>query len=93
MTPEQRPTSPPTNQPEHQPTEFNPYQEAMVIYELVVEFLQQRGELRRATDITSEEDQDDHFDDLARVYKQTLLFLGLDWSPPAIDEAEDGETP
>lgn len=70
-----------TNTPE--PAQFDPYPEAMKIYEMVVEFLKQRGELRRPSEIATEEELDDHFDDLASVYKRTLLFLGLEWPPPA----------
>jgi len=90
MAPEQRPGSPPPHPHETSAednarsvdqTEFNPYQAAMEIYELVVEFLKQQGELRRPSEITSKEEMDDHFDDLRRVYQQTIIFLGLDWPP------------
>ena len=47
--------------------------------------MKKTGHLRRPSAITDEEELDDHFDELARVYKQTRLFLGLDWSPPPID--------
>lgn len=72
----------PANQPEQEVDVFDPYQAAMIIYDQVVEFLQQRGDLLRPSQITSELEQDDHFDALARLYKETLLFLGLDWPPP-----------
>lgn len=46
--------------------------------------------LRRVTYIADEEELDDHFDDLTRVYKQVYLELGLSWPPPLIDgEDED----
>lgn len=79
----------PTNQPEQEPDAFDSYQAAMVIYNQVVEFLQQRGDLLRPSQITSEFEQDDHFDTLARLYKETLLFLGLDWPPPVRDASAD----
>jgi hypothetical protein len=74
-------------------TEFDPYQAAMVIHEQVIEFLQQRGELLRPSQISSEEEQENHFDALARLYKETLLFLGLDWPPPASDELTENTAP
>lgn len=82
MTVEQRPALPSPDSPS---LEFDPYQAAEDIYARVVAFKQHRGELRRASDITDEDELDDHFDELARVYKQTLLFLGLEW--PSIDGA------
>ena len=91
MPPEQRQESPDTAFEVEQDSsvsnqaEFNPYQAAMEIYELVVEFMKQRGELRRPSDITSEAEMDDHFDDLRRVYQQTIEFLGLDWPPTSND--------
>jgi len=102
MTPEQRPASPDSDQQvfdavqdesSFNQTEFNPYQAAMEIYELVVEFMKERGELRRPSDITSEAEMDDHFDDLRRVYHQTITFLGLDQSPTIIHDIplEDDE--
>lgn len=87
--PEQRSKPSPTDQPEQEADAFDPYKAAMVIYDQVVEFLQQRGDLLRPSQITSEFEQDDHFDALARIYKETLLFLGLDWPPPAYDAPAD----
>ena len=88
MTLEQHPDSPDSGQPDKNSSsqvEFNPYQSAMEIYELVVEFMKQRGELRRPSEITSEAEMEDHFDDLRRVYQQTIIFLGLDWPLPIKD--------
>jgi len=57
----------------------------MKIYEMVVEFLKKTGHLRRPPEIRDEDEQDDHFDDLSRVYKCPILFLGLDWPSPIYD--------
>jgi hypothetical protein len=62
--------------------EINPYQVAESIFMARVEQLQQRGEMRRPSEITSEWEQEDHFDDLARVYRQVCLEMGLAWPPP-----------
>ena len=59
---------------------------------LVVEFLKKRGELHKVSDINGDEEQDDHFDDLARVYQPTILVLGLEWPPPDGDGAGDEGT-
>ena len=93
MKPEQHSEPQPPGQSEQAPTEFEPYQAAMVIYEQVVEFLQQQGDLLRASQINSEAEQEDHFDNLARLDKETLLFLGLDWPPPASDELAENNAP
>jgi len=94
MTPEQRPelssSSHCDSRAKDNPTsgeqaEFDPYQDALKIYDMVVEFLKKMGHLRRPSQIRDEDEQDDHFDDLASVYKRTILFLGLDWLPPVLD--------
>jgi len=66
--------------------EADPYEIALAVYELRVEQLTQAGELRRPSQITNEEDLDDHFDELSRLYRQTCLEMGLTWPPPALDE-------
>lgn len=53
-----------------------------------VDQLQEMGELRRASDISNEEELDDHFDDLSRLYRQVCGELGLDWPPPSIVESK-----
>jgi hypothetical protein len=63
----------------------DPYDLAEARFVAEVERLQQAGELRRASQITDEEELDDHFDDLSRLYRQTCRELGLSWPPPAID--------
>ncbi len=65
----------------------------LVIGALIVEFLKKRGELPRAIDISSEDEDNNYSDEVNRIYRKTFLFLGLDWPPPAIDEVEDGGTP
>ena len=64
------------------------YEVAELIYAAKVESLKEIGELRRAAEITSEEELDDHFDELARVYRQVCLELGLAWPPPPINDEE-----
>jgi hypothetical protein len=63
----------------------DPYDLAEAHFVAEVERLQQAGELRRASQITTEEELDDHFDDLSRLYRQTCRQMGLAWPPPAID--------
>ena len=63
----------------------DPYDLAEAIFAAEVERLQQAGELRRASQIRNEEELDDHFDDLSRLYRQTCQELGLLWPPPAVD--------
>ena len=66
--------------------DLTPYQVAEGIYNAKVDHLKQIGKLRQVTDITSQDEQDDHFDDLSRVYRQTCLSLGLPWPPPVTDD-------
>lgn len=65
--------------------DLTPYQVTEGIYNAKVDHLKQIGELRQVTDITSQDEQDDHFDELRRVYRQTCLSLGLSWPPPVVD--------
>ena len=53
-----------------------------------VEELKREGIIARVEEITDEEELDDHFDDLARVYKQTFLERGISWPPPPKDDTE-----
>jgi hypothetical protein len=66
--------------------EADPYEIALVVYEFRVSQLTQAGELRRPSQITTEEELDNHFDELSRLYRQTCLEMGLAWPPPAFDE-------
>ena len=63
----------------------DPYDLAEAHFTAEVERLQQAGELRRASQITDEEELDDHFDDLSRLYRQICREMGLAWPPPAVD--------
>ena len=65
------------------------YEVAEFIYMARVEHLQQTGQLRRTSEITTEEELDHHFDDLSWLYRQVCRELGLDWPSPAIDTSED----
>ncbi len=65
---------------------IDPYTIAFAASASRIEQLQQSGELRKPSEITDEYEQDDHFDDLARLYKHTCLAMGLAWPPPARDE-------
>ncbi len=62
--------------------EIDPYDRAETVYNARVEQLKREGKLRRPSEITSEREQDDHFDDLSRIFKQVCLELGLNWPPP-----------
>ena len=64
----------------------DPYEIALAVYELRVAQLTQAGELRRPSQIITEEELDDHFDELSRLYRQTCLEMGLAWPPPEFDE-------
>ena len=64
---------------------MDPYVIAEAAYGARIEQLQQSGELRRPSEITGEYDQDNHFDDLERLYKETCLAMGLAWPPPLRD--------
>ena len=66
--------------------EADPYDIALRVYETQIEELTQAGELRRPSRITTEEELDDHFDDLSRLYRQTCQEMGLLWPPSALDE-------
>jgi hypothetical protein len=66
-----------------------PYQAAKALFTARVEHLQQAGQMLRPSEITSEEEQDDHFDQLARLYRQTCLEMGLAWPPPVLDDEEE----
>ena len=63
--------------------------ELMVIYNARVEQLKQEGMIRRVEDIRSEWEQDDHFDDLRRIYVEVLDELGLPWPPLIRDFMDD----
>ncbi len=62
-------------------SEPDPYAMALAIYQIRVKQLKEYGLLRRETDITDEEELDNHFDELAREYKAVCGQLGLAWPP------------
>lgn len=66
--------------------EIDLYEVAEFIFMARVEQLQAIGELRRASEITDEDELDDHFDDLSRLYRQVCGELGLAWPPPPFAE-------
>ncbi len=53
-----------------------------------VDELKREGLIDRVEDITDDWELDNHFDSLARIFKQTFLERGLDWPPPPIDDSE-----
>jgi len=61
----------------------NRYKLAEVIYNLRVEQLKQQGWIRRVEDIEDEWEQDDHFDDLRRIYQEVYWEMELAWPPPS----------
>lgn len=73
---------------EHQP-DIDLYEVAEFIFLARVEHLKEIGELRRETEITTEEELDDHFEALSREYRQVCRELGLDWPPPSLEVPRD----
>ena len=71
--------------PDHSPRspENDPYKLAFAIGDLLLEHLQAQGEIRRASEITDEWEQDEHFDQLSHLYCQVCELMGLAWPPPA----------
>lgn len=76
------------------PTEETPAVDLYTIAEAEfmhrVEVLQEAGEMRRASQIETEEELDEHFDALSRLYRQVCGEMGLPWPPPPLD-ALDGQ--
>ncbi len=66
--------------------EIDPYDRVEAVFNARLEQLQREGKIRRPSEITDEWEQDDHFDDLSRLYRQICLEMGLEWPPPAKDE-------
>lgn len=59
----------------------DPYDLAEVEFMRRVEALQEVGEMRRASQIQTEEELDDHFDALSRLYRQVCGEMALPWPP------------
>ncbi len=53
------------------------YELAEKVFSARVERLQQEGHLLKPTQITTEEAQEDHFDVLSALYRETCLEMGL----------------
>lgn len=85
MTQEQGPELSPT------PPTTDPYELAFTIGDMLLEYFQARGEIRRPSEITSEWEQDDHFEDLSRLYCQVCELMGLAWPPPPRVPADDSD--
>ena len=76
------------------PHDADPYEIAQAVYEIRVEQLKAYGLLRSESEISDEWEQEEHFDDLAREYKEVCLRLGLRWPPLPVEyDSEDGSPP
>ncbi len=60
------------------------YELAEQVFSARVEQLQQAGKLLKPTQITSEEEQDEHFEILTNLYRETYAELRLAWPPKAL---------
>jgi hypothetical protein len=69
---------------------IDPYKIAEVVYGTRIDQLQKSGKLRKPSEISEQDELDDHFDDLTQLYKETCLAMGLAWPPPA---REAGDVP
>lgn len=67
---------------------IDPYTIAEAAYGARINQLQKSGALRKPSEITDQDELDNHFDDLRQLYKETCLDMGLAWPPPA-KEVED----
>ena len=83
MSQEQAPDQSP-----HSP-ESAPYKLAFTIGDMLLEYYQERGDMRRASEIEDEFQQEEHFDQLSRLYRDVCEFMGLGWPPPARAPADD----
>lgn len=78
--------------PEQSPSTLpiDPYEEALKVLNAERERLQQAGEMLRASEIGTEEELEEHFDQQSRLYRQICLEMGLAWPPPLLEaEGED----
>lgn len=62
---------------------IDPYTIAEAAYGARIDQLQKSGALRKPSEITDQDELDNHFDDLTQLYKETCLDMGLAWPPPA----------
>ena len=72
--------------PDQTPLEL--YQTVLAVYEARMDQLKAEGVLRRPSQIKSEEEFDDHCDDLSRLYRQTWGEIGGGWPPPDLSDEE-----
>lgn len=59
------------------------YQTAKSIWAAEIERMQQTGELQRLSEITTEEEFEEHSNALDRLYKEICVGMGLQWPPIA----------
>ena len=58
---------------------------ALNVFHIRVEYLKKIGEIRKPSQITSDEALDDHFYDLWREYRQVCREMELAWPPPPVN--------
>ena len=61
---------------------FDPYGLAEAEFMRRVEALQEVGEMLRPSQIETQEELDEHFDELSRLYRQVCGEMDLPWPPP-----------
>jgi hypothetical protein len=71
------------------PAELDPYWLAEAVFIARLDALQEMGELRRASQITDEDELDDHWNDLTRLYRHVCWELGLAWPPRRLKNESD----
>lgn len=64
------------------------YIAAEKIAEVRIEQYKTLGLLRRVEQLADEWEQDDHFENLARLHQQSCAELGLPWPPPPLAEQQ-----
>ncbi len=60
------------------------YDTAFAVAQWRIEALQAAGLMTRASDITDEWEQDNHFDDLEDIFAHTCRVFGLAWPPEQV---------
>lgn len=76
-------------EPTEDPLAADSYEAAETEFMRRVEVLQQAGEMRRASQIETEEELDEHFDALSRLYRHVCREMGLPSPPPSLNRLED----
>lgn len=72
QTPDHLPLSPRTD----------PYEIAFAIGDLLLEYYQEQGEMMWPSEIESELQQEERFDQMARLYRWVCRLMELSWPPP-----------